>query len=111
MEIFFRTRKLEKICNNDKVMRKELGDNMSKKLQRRLSELKAAGSLSEISYLPPPRLHALSGNRSRQFSVDLDHPYRLLFIVANEILYDKKSTEIDKSLITEIEIIEIVDTH
>jgi len=71
-------------------MRKELGDNMSKKLQRRLSELKAAGSLSEISYLPPPRLHALSGNRSRQFSVDLDHPYRLLFIVANEILYDKK---------------------
>lgn len=111
MKIFFRTKKLEKICNNCKVMRKELGASMSTKLKQRLAELNAATTLEDISHLPPPRLHELKGRRKEQFSVDLEHPYRLLFIVANNIIPKNTSGGIDKSKTTEIEIIEIIDTH
>ena len=111
MEIYFRNKKLEKLCNNTKVMKNELGDRMSKKLQQRLVELKAASNLEEISHMPPSRLHKLNGNRNGQFSVDLLQPYRLLFIVANDPLLNTDINKIDKSKVTEIEIIELVDLH
>ncbi len=90
---------------------KELGAVRARKLQQRLAELKAADTLSDISHLPPPRCHALTGNRTGQFSVDLDHPYRLLFIPADDPIPYKEDGGIDLALVTEIEIIEIEDTH
>jgi proteic killer suppression protein len=71
----------------------------------------AAETLAEISYLPPPRCHELSGNRAGQLSVDLDHPYRLLFRVANEPTPRSDNGELIWGKVTEIEIIGIVDTH
>lgn len=84
---------------------------MAKKLRQRLFELKAAESLKDISRLPPARCHQLSGNRHNQFSVDLEHPYRLLFIPANEPLPTLEDGGLDLKKITEIVIIEITDTH
>ena len=78
---------------------------------QRMSELNAAVALSDISHLPPPRLHALTGERKDQFSVDLDHPYRLLFVTANNPIPEKDDGGLDIEKITEIEIIEITDTH
>lgn len=78
---------------------------------QRLSELSAAITLSDISYLPPPRLHELSGNRKGQFSVDLYHPYRLLFIPANESIPMRDDGGMNKEKIDQIEISEIEDTH
>jgi hypothetical protein len=43
--------------------------------------------------------------------VDLEHPYRLLFIPADDPIPFKKYGGIDLVLVTEIEIIEIEDTH
>ena len=74
-------------------------------------ELKAAKSLEEMSHLPPPRCHALSEDRVGQFSVDLVHPYRLLFIAVIDPTSGVKEKDIDRSGVSEIEIIEIVDTH
>ena len=71
----------------------------------------AEDSLSDISYLPPPRLHELTGKGKGQFSVDLQHPYRLLFIVANVPIPVKGDGGIDLNAVTEIEIINIKDTH
>lgn len=111
MEIFFRNKKLQKICNEEKVMVKKLGDQMSSKLKQRLFELVAADCLADISHLPPPRLHELSGNRKEQYSVDLNHPFRLLFIVANNPIPYNKTGGIDRERVSQIEIIEITDTH
>jgi len=111
MIIFYRTRKLEKICNKKDAMKKSLGEKMSKKLQQRLAELKAANTLADISYLPPVRLHELIGTRQGQFSVDLEHPFRLLFIVANQESNYLESGSINRQQVTEIEIIAITDTH
>jgi proteic killer suppression protein len=49
-----------------------------------MMELGAYDTLSDISHLPPPRCHELTGKDAGTFSVDLEHPYRLLFIPAND---------------------------
>jgi len=84
---------------------------MARKLQQRLMELKAASCLADISKLPPPRCHPLSGGRDGQLSVDIEHPYRLLFIPANDPILLTQDNGLDWTKVTEIEIIEIVDTH
>lgn len=84
---------------------------MSKKLQQRLMELRAADTLADISHLPPARCHELTGNRSGQLSVDLEQPYRLIFIPAEGPSRVKKDGGLSWEHITAIEIIEITDTH
>lgn len=84
---------------------------MARKLQQRMTELKAAETLSDISHLPPPRCHELTGNRAGQFSVDLEQPYRLLFIPADDPIPYREDKGIDLALVKEIEIIDIEDPH
>jgi proteic killer suppression protein len=109
--ISFKTKKLQKTCSYAREMQKQLGPAMARKLQQRLMELNAADSLAEISHLPPPRCHELSNDRAGQFSVDLVHPYRLLFIPADEPVPRRDDGGIDLERVREIEIIEIEDTH
>jgi len=84
---------------------------MARKLQQRLMELKAAICLGDILRVPPTRCHQLSGNREGQVSVDLEHPYRLLFISANDPIPVMENGGLDWASVSEIEIIEIADTH
>ncbi|MCD4824547.1 MAG: killer suppression protein [Phycisphaerae bacterium] len=109
MKIYFRTNKLRNICNNPG--KAAMGKNRARKLEQRLMELQAAENLAEVSHLPPARLHQLSGNRAGQFSVDLDQPYRLLLVPANDPIPTLQDGGIDKSLVTEIDITEICDPH
>lgn len=111
MEIFFRNKKLEKSCNSEREMLKAHGATRTRKLKYRLMELKAADHLAQISRVPPSRCHELSASRKGQLSVDLDHPYRLIFIPANDPIPRKEDGGLDWEGVTEIEIIEIADTH
>ena len=111
MVIYFKTKKLQKICSNTNESINKLGTMMARKLQQRLMELQAASCLADISRVPPPRCHHLSGNRDGQLSVDLEHPYRLLFIPANNPIPVTQDGGLDWAKVTEIEIVEIADTH
>ena len=111
MVIYFRTKRLQKICSNSNESVKKLGPKMARKLQQRLMELKAASCLTDISKVPPPRCHPLSGDRDGQLSVDLEHPYRLLFVPANDPISVTQDGGLDWTRVTEIEIVEIGDTH
>ncbi len=111
MDIYFKTKKLQRICNNTDEANKKLGPKMARKLQQRLMELKAAFCLDDISKVPPPRCHPMSGNREGQMSVDLEHPYRLLFIPANDPVPVTEDGGLDWARVTKIEIVEITDTH
>jgi proteic killer suppression protein len=91
-------------------MQKSLNKKMARKLKRRMAELNAAEVLADISHLPPPRLHELK-NRNGVFSVNLEHPKRLLFISANDPIPRKGDGGIDLHLVDEIEVIAIEDTH
>jgi len=91
-------------------MKRAYGENAAK-LGQRLFELQAAESLQEISHHPPARCHELTGKQAGQFSVDLEHPCRLLFVPADNPVPRLKDGGIDRSKIREIEIIDIKDPH
>lgn len=92
-------------------MVKQLGTKGAAKLKQRMMELGAAETLSVISHLPPPRCHELTGKEAGTFSVDLDHPYRLLFVSADNPVPRHGDGGIDRKQVKKIEIIEIKDTH
>lgn len=111
MLIYFKSKKLQKICSKQKEAIKYLGVDKAQKLQQRMMELRAADCLADVSILRPTRCHPLKGNRSGQFSVDLDQPYRLIFIPAIDVIPEKDGIGLDLSKIDAIEIIDILDTH
>ena len=111
MVLYFRTKRLSKQCNHQKDGIRALGQVGAGKLRQRLAELNAATRLADLSRLPPTRCHELTGDRAGQLSVDLQHPYRLLFIPANVPVPRRADGGLDWAGVTEIEIIEIADTH
>jgi proteic killer suppression protein len=111
MEIYFRTMKLQKACSCAARMNAEWGQAMARKLQQRLMELKAAETLSDISLLPPARCHELTGNLKGLLSVDLVHPFRLIFAVANEPVPCKPDGGVDWTRVDKVEVTDIMDTH
>ena len=111
MKIWFKKAGIQRTCSQKAVAQKRLGAKMAMKLQQRMMELKAAETLTDISRLPPARCHELKGNRKGQLSVDLENPYRLLFVPADYPIPKKEGGGLDWDRITEIEIIEIIDTH
>ena len=111
MEICYRSRKLEKLCNIEKEMRAKLGPRLVGVLQQRLAELRAADNLEDMRSLPGAGCHELSQDRKGQIAVTLVHPRRLVFEPADEPLPSKQDGGLDWGRVTRIRIIEIVDYH
>ena len=111
MDILFADKKLEKKCNDFRQLQKAYGKKQAKKIRQRLDELRAAEVLDDIPHLPPPRMHQLGGNRKGQISVDVDHPYRLIFTPANNPVPLKEDGGIDLSKVNIILIQGVEDTH
>lgn len=111
MNILFQTTKLAKECNNEKLLIKRYGDRRAKLIQRRLYDLKAADNLEIMRSIPQARCHELKGNRKGQLSVDLDHPFRLIFKPAHSPVPTKKDGGLDWLKVTKIIILGMEDTH
>jgi len=109
--ILFQTTKLEKQCNQEKLLVKTFGDRRSKLLKRRLNELAAAKVLQDLRYLPQTRCHELKENLKGCLSVDLDHPYRLIFKPADNPIPKKSDGGLDWEKVSKIIIIGVADTH
>ena len=99
------------MCNDSKLAVRRLGPRRARLLRRRLDELKAMAVLDDMRHLPAPRCHELRGNLSGKLSVDLGHPYRLIFEPANEPLPTKADGGLDWSRVTAIRLLGIEDTH
>ena len=111
MDIIFKTTKLEKECNQFRLLQKTYGERRARLIRRRLDEVRAANTLADISHLPPPRMHQLKGRLQGQISLDLDHPYRLLITVANNPVPKKDNGSINLSKVTAVMVLEVKDTH
>ncbi len=111
MIIEFKTQKLQKTCNSSKEIIKKWGAQNGAKIMQRLSELRAANALEEISHLPPPRLHQLSNDKDEILAVDIKQPYRIIFEVNNKPFPRKPDGGIDRSKVTKILIISAMDYH
>jgi proteic killer suppression protein len=110
MDIIFISKRLEKEFNSESKLRKKHGPRRTKKIKQRMTALKAADVLSDMDSFPG-RCHQLVGDRKEQWSLDLDHPYRLIFSPANDPIPTLPDGGIDKTKITSVCIIGVVDTH
>ena len=111
MYIEYRTKKLKKCCLEFKEAQKAYGLKKAKKLMQRINEIKAAPTLGDLNKLPPTRCHKLTGNRSGQFAVYLEHPFRLIFepIGEHDEIYIEGVLDLEK--VTKIKILEVGDYH
>lgn len=109
MEIFFKTRKLAKVFNSERELRKQYGDRMARTIAIRLAVLKHARALSMVPLTPPDRRHRLAGKRKAQYAVDLVHPYRLVFEPRRSSVGDAANR--DTAGVTAITIVEVIDYH
>jgi proteic killer suppression protein len=113
LDISFKNAKLAEQFNEGKQLKKIHGDLRAKKIGLRLTELKAAISLND--FWPPKsgpgRCHELTGDRKGELSVDLDHPYRLIFVPSHDPVPLKPDGGLDWKQVTAIMITGIENTH
>ena len=99
MEIVYRNKKIEKICNDSSKSIKKYGEEMTEKIQLRIDQISSTESVDWLIKYKVGRCHTLSGDRYGQYAIDLVQPYRLVFFV-------NKSNTIQIA-----EIVEIIDYH
>jgi proteic killer suppression protein len=114
MEIHIRDNRLRAALGDEVLCKRRYGSDMAKKLKNRLASLRAAASLADFwpPKFGPERCHELQGDLAGTFSIDLNQPYRLLFIPIEEEAQPDRSNEQKRwASITTIEILKIEDTH
>jgi plasmid maintenance system killer protein len=111
MEIVFRSRKMQKLCNSETEMRRKLGDRAMKALQLRLAQIMAATTLEDLGKVPGARCHELIADRKGQLAIDLVHPRRLILEPDHNPLPKKLDGGLDWQKVTRVVVLEIVDYH
>jgi proteic killer suppression protein len=108
MEITFGDAKLKKLCEQQAVAQKQLGQACARKLRSRLADLNAVNSVRD---LVAGRPHPLKGDLAGQFALDLQGAKRLVFKSANDPIPYKDDGSIDWSKVTHVCIVFIGDYH
>ncbi|MEH2090488.1 type II toxin-antitoxin system RelE/ParE family toxin [Nostoc sp.] len=111
MDIVFENSKFEQECNNQRLLVKNQGADRAKRIRLRLDHLRYYANVLEDMRNLPGRCHELLYDRAGQLSLDLDHPYRLIFEPANEPIPTKLDGGIDWSQVTAVRIIGVENTH
>lgn len=101
MNVSYSSNKLEKALTEAKVMRREYGEQRSRKLQMRVKELEAVGNLAELQE-GPGRWHLLTGNLSGRWAGDVSGNFRIIITPLGE------GTAVE---ITSVRVEEITDYH
>jgi proteic killer suppression protein len=111
MDIRFADRKLERECNDSRLLRRRHGERRAKLLRRRLDELHDAQVLEDLRNVTGARCHELTGNLKGFLSVDLDHPYRLLIRPDHDPVPRRPDGGVDWSNIQAVIVVGVEDTH
>ena len=114
MDILFKSKKLEKSFNEGRKLEAAHGAIRAKKIRLRMKALREAVCLKDFwpPLSGPERCHELTeGRRKGQVSVDLDHPYRLIFLPNHNPVPTLPDGGLDWSQITMIIIQGVEDTH
>ena len=111
MEIQCDTKQLEKEFNTQKLLVRRHGPRRAKLIMLRLQQLRAAEILQHMRRLPQVRCHELTVNLAGQLSVDLDGPYRLIFVPADDPLPRKADGGLDWNGVTAIIVLGVENTH
>ena len=82
MKLIYKTKKVEKLCTNEKTAIKDLGKDVANRLIMAIQLLESAVNLKDILVLPQYKLHVLKGDLEGIYSMYLGKTtgYRLLLI-------------------------------
>lgn len=111
MEIGFRRASEQALFRDSVQVRKKYGAVCAKKIELRFTQIRAAASLDILCKLPQARCHQLVANRHEQFSLDLEHPLRMIVEVADDPVPRLNDGGIDRSRVRRLAFIEVADTH
>lgn len=84
MKLQYKSKKLEKECDDYRKAQSKYGDRCAKLLHQRVRELKSADSLDQMVEYRIGRCHRLTGDLKGKYALDLDHPYRLIVEPVND---------------------------
>lgn len=105
----FDDERLRRMFESDKELRRSCGVERAKKIQTRITALRAAETLEDMRYLAG-RCHELKANYAGQLSLDLDGPYRLLFRPTEET-DPGPGGGLDWAKVTAVTVMSIIDPH
>ena len=108
MKIEFGTSDLQDLCENEKYMKKKLGNASANKLKIRLADLQAAKKVSELVAGKP---HPLRYKRLGQFSVTILGGLRLIFECGNNPIPKTNDDSVDWTQVTIVKILSLEDYH
>ena len=108
MEVQFKDKKLQTLCEKPNAAVKKLGSACAHKLRTRLADLAAATRVSDLVAGNP---HPLSGELQGQFALNLTGGWRLVFTPANDPVPRRDDASIDWSAVTIVSIEYIGDYH
>lgn len=111
MEVTFAKPKLAKLCNSGAKLRGKYGPRMAALIQQRLFELSDAEVLDDLRHITGARCHELRGNLVGLLAVDLVHPFRLIFGVADDPRPAKDDGGLDWTQVRCVEVVDVADYH
>jgi len=109
VRISFRDERLQRECNKLGLLQKRHGPVRAKRLLQRLEDLASAEALEDMRHAPG-RCHELHGDDAGHLSLDLDHPYRLVFCPSTDQAR-KPDGGVDWGQVKAVDIIGVKDTH
>jgi len=111
VEILFKDNQIRKICNRYHIAVRRWGEENARLLRKRMDEIRDSENLAVLMSIPPARCHPLKGSMKGKYSVDLKHPYRLIFAPAHDPLPELPNGGLDCRRVTIVKILGKEDTH
>lgn len=81
MKISYKTKKIERVCTNDKISDRTYGEDMSEKIQQRIGEIEAADTVEDMIQYHIGRCHTLTNNRNGNVQLTPDVAVRLEMVL------------------------------
>ena len=110
MEITFKDRKLEKIINDPRKLRKRF-NKVAENIENRVKQLENEPNLGRISSRPPTRLHLLKSDYKGCYAVDVNRELRIVFEINHDPIPRRPDNSVDVDKVIKIRIIGILDYH
>lgn len=111
MEFGFRQAREQALFCDPVRLRRKYGSDCARKIERRIAQMRASSSLEMLCRLPQARCHQMVADRAEQFSLDLEHPLRMIVEVADDPVPRRKDGGIDRVRVSRLAFVEIIDTH
>ncbi len=110
MEITYKDRKLEKIINDPRKLKKRF-NQAAEIIENRLELLDGVDNLGQISDKPPTRLHLLKGDQKSKYAIDVRRGLRIVFEINHDPIPRLPDNSVDVDNVTKIRIIGIYYYH